>query len=160
MASSLKAVEFQHNRITWITIDFHLRFRTRRIDRPTLAQFKARLFIGSRTRVVRCLALEGHVRAMLVVPIEDQLCLVLVGGLFLGNDRTAHQFFERSMETLHNSNAAVLANGTESRQVLRSLVPISFEVVTVELAAVVYDDVLRRGFVLFKDAIRGCPVCC
>jgi hypothetical protein len=86
---------------------------------PSRAWLETRPFVGGRAHVVhlvRRLAVEGFVRAVLVVPVEDEPKFTLEGRLIFGDRRETHQLFQRSVKPLHDGNTTVLADGPKTRQ--------------------------------------------
>ncbi len=87
--------------------------------------------------VVRRLAVESLVRAVLLVPVDDESHFVLEIRLVLGYRDQTQNLLERSMETLHDGDAAVPPDRSESGQDVHGLAPDVLEVLAFELRALV-----------------------
>ena len=107
--------------------------------------------------LVRRLAAQGLVRAVLIVPIDDEPQFVLEIRLVLGHCDQKQNLLERAMEAFDNRNGAVLVNRSESRQDIPGFAPDVFEVFyrALELGALVDNQVFRANSLRRHDAIQG-----
>ncbi len=85
--------------------------------------------------LVRRLAVESLVRAVFIVPVDDESHFVLAIRLVLGYRDPTHNLLERSMETLLDGDAAVPSDRSESGQDVHGLAPDVLEVLAFELRA-------------------------
>ena len=79
MATTFEAIDFQHDRIAWFALDIDLRSGTGCTTWPTVARFVPRLLTGCGPRTIDFvgrLAFKCVVRAMVVVPINDERCFL------------------------------------------------------------------------------------
>ena len=60
--------------------------------------------------LVRRLAVEGFMRAVLVVPVDDEFQFAFEGCLIFGDGRETQQLFQRSVKPFHDGDAAMLAD--------------------------------------------------
>jgi hypothetical protein len=74
---------------------------------------------------------------MLIVPIDGECHFVLEIRLVLGYRNQTQNLLERSMEALNNRNGAVLVDRSESRQNIPGFAPDVFEVLALELRALI-----------------------
>jgi hypothetical protein len=72
-------------------------------------------------------------RAVLIVPIDDQAKLQLELLLHFRNRDQSQEFLDRSVESFDDGDAAMLADRTEPREDVRGLAPNLFEVLALEL---------------------------
>ena len=81
MSPAFKAIDFDHDRIAWFVYYVGLRFRTGLAAWPAFAWFVPWLLTGcvpGEIDLVRRFAFEGVVRAMLVVPLDDERYFSLI----------------------------------------------------------------------------------
>ena len=81
MAATFEAIDFQHDRIAWFAFDIHLRSGAGCTAWPTFARFVPRLLAGcglGTIDFVGRLAFERVVRTMVIVPIDDERCFLLI----------------------------------------------------------------------------------
>ena len=135
------AIDLNDDRIAGSSVNVNLWFRAGRNTWPMLSRFDARLISGGRSReihLVRGFAAECVVRPVLVVPLDDEICLVFEFRLVLGHCHQTHDLFERAMEPFNDANSTEpRANGTISAIASPRTVP--------ELRTLVRDDVFRRA---------------
>ena len=79
------------------------------------------------------LAVQGLVRAVLVVPVDDELKFVLELGLVLRNCRETQQLFQRSVKPFHDGDAAMLADSPKARQDVPRLTPDVLEMLALDI---------------------------
>ena len=91
---------------------------------------------------------------MLVVPCDDASYLAFELCLVLGYCSEPQDVLERSMESLHNSNAAGLTDGTKPRLDVLGFAPNVFEVLALELGPLVNNQVLGTHFLSGNDAFQ------
>ncbi len=157
MAPAGKVIDREDERITRLAVDVDARRRTRRAAWPVRAWLESGLLVGHRTReedLIGRLTVERVVRAVLVVPLENQFDFPLELRLVLGYRDHRQKFFGGPMKTLDDGNAAVPADGTESRKDAHRFAPL-LEVFALELRALIDDQVFRTGSFLAKDAVEG-----
>ena len=157
MTSARKVIDHKDEWIARFAVNVDARCRTRRAAWPARAWLDARLLVGRRTReedLIGRAAVERVVRAVLVVPVDNQFDLPLELRLVLRYRDHPQKFFDRPMKTFDDGDTAVFANGTESRQDVRCLAPL-LEVFAFELAALIDDQVLWFGSFLAKDVVEG-----
>ena len=93
--------------------------------------------------LVRRLAVERVVRAVFIVPIDNERRLLFVSRLLFRNRRQSQDVFERSVKSFDHGDATMFADGTEARQDAMVLAPVVLEVVALEFAPLVDNEILR-----------------
>ncbi len=92
-------------------------------------------------------------RAVLVVPVDDELQFALEGRLIFGDRRETQQLFQRSVKSLHDGNTTMLADGPKTRQDVLRLTPDVLEVLAFELSALIDNQVF--GAICSADMMRS-----
>ena len=111
----------------------------------TVARLKTRLFIGRRTReadLVGRLAIERVVGPVFVVPSDDQRTFSLELSLVLGHSGLSQDSLEGPVESLDYRDADVFVDCSEARQDVHGLASEFLKVLTLELGALVDNDML------------------
>ncbi len=115
--------------------------------RPAFAWFDTRKPIGgalSEINLIRCPAIESHVRAILVIPFQKGCEFTTESPLGLWNQDPASAFIlESPDDALHDGNAAVLAHGAKPEPDFLAPTPV-FEPLTPEDLVLVADKIVRR----------------
>lgn len=157
MTAAFVTVQLEEDRIAGITVNPDMRFGTARSAWPSSSRLDARPFVcrwPRKVHLVGCLAAKVLVRAVFIVPIDDESHFVLEIRLVLGYRDQTQDFLERSMETFNNSNGAVLVDGAESRQDVLRFASDVLEVFTLELGALVDNQVFGLHLFHRHDAIH------
>ena len=104
--------------------------------------------------LVGCFAVQRLVRAVLVVPVDDELQFAFEGRLIFGDRRETQQLFQRSVKPLHDGDAAMLADCPKTRQdVLRRTTDV-LEVFALELRALINNQVFGSHLFCGHDAVQ------
>jgi hypothetical protein len=90
-----------------------------------------------------------------MVPVDDESHFVLEIRLVLGYRDQTQNLLERSMETLHDGDAAVPPDRSESRQNTPGFAPDVLEVLALELGALIHDQVFGPYSLRDHDSIQG-----
>ena len=117
------------------------------------------LFAACRTREVDFvwrLAVERVVRAVFIVPIDDERRLLLVFRLLFRNRRQSQDILERSVKSFDHGDATMFADGAEARQDTMLLAPAFLEVVALKFAPLVDNEMLRLRQSLFDNPVQCC----
>ena len=159
MAACFVATDLKNEGIAGSTVDGDLRLCTRGPTRPTWSRFNPWLLVGWWTRevdFVRSPTAKRVIRAMLIVPIDNETNLTFEMRLFLVWRDQPKNLLERSMEAFDYGHAAVLADGTEPRQDVHGFTPDILEVNAVEFGSLIDNQMFRLYLLSNHDAIQGC----
>ena len=158
MAATFEAIDFQHDGIAWFAFDIHLRSGAGCATWPMLTRFVPRLLAGcgpGTIDFVRRLAFERVVRTMVVVPINDERCFLLILRLEFRYRRQPDNVLERPMKTFDHGDAAMFTDGAEPRQDASPLTPVFFKVLAFELGPLIDNEVFRFGLFPFDNLVES-----
>ena len=145
---AVEVVDDQLKAQAWVATSLRLRTGTDGVTWPSLPRLPPWALAGGRDASVgfiRRSAAQGRVRPMLVEPGDPLIGVSAERTLPQRHDDPPEALvFESADEPLDDRDAAVLADGTETRADLASLAP-SLEPFAPELRALVADDVLGRS---------------
>ena len=94
--------------------------------------------------------------AMLIVPMDNQAKLLFELLLHFRNRDQSQEFLDSPMKSFDDSDAPVLADGTEPRQDVHGFAPDILEVNAVEFGSLIDNQVFRPYLFSNHDAIQGC----
>ena len=159
MATPLMTIDRENEWIAGLTLDANLRLCTGGSSWPISARLDAWPLVGWRTQevdFVRRPAAKRVVGATLVVPVDKEANLTLELRLVLGHRDQPQDLLERSMESFDDGDAAMLVDRTEPRQDVFGLAPGLFEVLALELGALINDQVFGLYSLREHDPIQRC----
>jgi len=144
MAASAMVADFKVETIARLPSDERVRSGTGGPARPASSWFDTRKPIGGtlpEINLIRCPAVERHVRAILVIPFQKGCEFTTESPLGLWNQDPASAFIlESPDDALHDGNAAVLAHGTKPGPDFLAPTPV-FELPTPEDSILVANEV-------------------
>ena len=159
MPAASEAIDLDTDWIAGFAVNVHLWICAWRASRPVHACFKAWLLVGWRTRkidLVRRPATQSLVRAMLIVPVDDQATLVLKSLLIFRNYNQSQDVFHRSMESFHDRDRTVLVHRAEARKDVPGFAPLVLEMMACELGPLVDNQVLWFTSIRCDDIVQRC----
>ena len=92
--------------------------------------------------LVRRLAAKRFVRSVLIVPADRESYFALEFRLVFGNCDQPQEFFQGAVEPFHHGDATSLADRSKSRQDVLGFAPGILEVLALELATLIDNQVL------------------
>jgi hypothetical protein len=105
--------------------------------------------------LIRRLAAERFVGAILVVPIDGEFYFSFEFSLIFGNYGQPQDSLQRSVESLHDGDATAFTNRSKSRQDVLGFAPDVLEVIAFELGALVDNQMFGLHMFSRHDAIHG-----
>src|SRR5439155_5323706 len=132
----------------WFAGNQRVRQRAWRATRPDRPWFEPGTTIRGESLevdLVRRFAPEGAVGSVLIVPVEHDDQLRAHGFTPRGNHDPLHRFLDRAHGSFQNGNTAMFPQGAETRPDSTVATPVLVPRSGKELAALVADQVSRRG---------------
>ena len=150
-------VDLQDHRVARVALNINLGLGTWRPAWPFLTGLDAGLFAGWRSRAVdliRRLSAESLVGSMRIIPIDGASHFSFEFSLPFGDRDPSQNLFQSPLEAFHHGDATSLADSSETRQDVPGFAPDALEVLTLELGALVDDQVFGPYLFSVHDTIH------